>query len=162
MKPAVFGLLDSTATRPDPPARNWEKELVQEMRVVKMCWAITGSCCNSSSLTVRMQIKWFLDLYICNTYIISFYDTLAGSILFLNLYDQTLRISGERHCCNILQLLFPCVVFLPSFGREAQWFLSASLLVSSTLCCVITLSFFSRLHGLVFEGWLAPANVSPS
>lgn len=119
MKPAVFGLLDSTATRPDPPARNWEKELVQEMRVVKMCWAITGSCCNSSSLTVRVQIKWFLDLYICNTYIISFYDTLAGSILFLNLYDQTLRISGERHCCNILQLLFPCVVFLPSFGREA-------------------------------------------
>lgn len=96
MKPAVFGLLDSTATRPDPPARNWEKELVQEMRVVKMCWAITGSCCNSSSLTVRVQIKWFLDLYICNTYIISFYDTLAGSILFLNLYDQTLRISGER------------------------------------------------------------------
>lgn len=130
MKPAVFGLLDSTATRPDPPATNWEKELVQEMRVVKMCWAITGSCCNSSSLTVRVQIKWFLDLYICNTYIISFYDTLAGSILFLNLYDQTLRISGERHCCNILQLLFPCVVFLSSFGREAP----VVLICESPLC----------------------------
>lgn len=137
MKPAVFGLLDSTATRPDPPARNWEKELVQEMRVVKMCWAITGSCCNSSSLTVREQIKWFLDLYICNTYIISFYDTLAGSILFLDLHDQTLRISGVRHCCNILQLLFPCVVFLPSFGREAPvvFYLRVSCL-SAALCAV--------------------------